>query len=141
MQAVWNQPAPISFAGDLVRFEGIDANPRPLQHGGPPIVVGGHTAPAYRRAVARGQQWYGFFRSPEQAADDLAKLRQAADQVERPEHFGPLETSITPAGRLDAEMVEAYQAAGVDRLVTMPSAPTLATAEERLAKDAALVLP
>jgi probable F420-dependent oxidoreductase len=141
MQALWNEPAPISFSGERVRFEGVDANPRPIRPGGPLIVVGGHSGAAYRRAVARGHQWYGFFRTPEQAVDDLAKLRRAAEQVERPEHLGPLETSITPAGRLDDQMVDAYREAGVERLVTMPSAPTLATAEERLAKDAALVLP
>ena len=34
------------------RFAGIDARPRPFQQ--PiPLVAGGHSAPAYRRAVAR----------------------------------------------------------------------------------------
>jgi hypothetical protein len=61
--------------------------------------------------------------------------------VERPEHLGRLQIDVTPAGRLDAAMVEAYRAVGVDRIVTMPSAPTVATAEERMAHDAALVMP
>lgn len=141
MQALWTQTAPISFHGELVSFDGIDANPRPIQAGGPPIVVGGHAPPAFRRAVTRGHHWYGFFRSPEQIVKDLAGLRTAAEQVERPAHLGRLEISVTPPGRLDAATVEAYAAAGVDRIVTMPGARTIEATEERLADDAGLVLP
>lgn len=141
MHTLWTAPAPISFHGERVQFEGIDANPRPLQPGGPPIVVGGHTRRAFRRAVARGHHWYGFARTPEQVAADLAGLRRAADEVERPEQLGHLQIDVTPRGRLDAALVEAYHDAGVDRIVAMPSAPTVATAEERMAHDAALVMP
>lgn len=122
MQALWTQPAPVSFKGELLGFSGIDAQPRPLS--GPRIVVGGHSAPAYRRAVRSGHQWYGFFRSPEQCKQDLAALGRAAQQVERPHGLGRLEISVTPPGPITRDMVAAYAEVGVDRIVTMPALST-----------------
>ena len=139
MHALWTQPAPISFSGPRVQFSGVDANPRPLQHGGPQIVVGGHAAPAFRRAVARGHQWYGFYRSPEQVATDIAALSTAARQVERPAHLGRLGITVTPSGPLTAEMVDAYAAVGVDRIVTMPGGKSLQATIDRMTTEAALV--
>jgi hypothetical protein len=139
MHALWTQPGPISFSGPRVQFAGVDANPRPVQQSGPRIVVGGHAAPAFRRAVARGHQWYGFYRSPEQVAGDLAALRTAASQVDRPAHLGRLEISVTPSGPLTAELVEAYAAVGVDRLITMPAGKTLESTIERMTSEASLV--
>ena len=53
--------------------------PRPVQR--PlPIVIGGHTPPAYRRAVARGQGWYGFALTPESAAASIAACAAAATE-------------------------------------------------------------
>ena len=139
MQALWTQPAPISFSSPLVQFSGIDANPRPLQAGGPPVVVGGHTPPAYRRAVSRAHQWYGFYRSPAQVSTDLAALRKAADQVDRPAGLGRLEITVTPSGPLTRELVDAYAAAGVDRLVSMVGGRTVADTLERMTLEASLV--
>ena len=138
MHALWTQPAPVAFSGPRVQFSGVDANPRPVS-GSPTIVVGGHAAPAFRRAVARGHQWYGFFRSPEQVRNDVAALRTAASQVDRPATLGRLEISVTPSGPLTRELVEAYAEAGVDRLVTMPGARTVEATIERLTAEAALV--
>ena len=67
MRAIWYDPAPVSFHGAHTNFDGLDAHPRPL--GTVPIVVGGHTPSAYRRAVEQGHGWYGFFQSPEQTAE------------------------------------------------------------------------
>src|SRR5439155_1580004 len=59
MRAVWTQAKP-SYRGPFVSFEGVQAMPRPVQRPTPPIVVGGRTAPAFRRAVTQGHGWYGF---------------------------------------------------------------------------------
>ena len=118
MRAIWYAPAPVSFHGEHTNFDGLDAHPRPL--GTVPIVVGGHTPSAYRRAVEQGHGWYGFFQSPEQTAEALAALAGAAEQFDRPSELGELEISITPNRPLTAESVEAYAAAGVHRLITYP---------------------
>src|SRR6478735_4549132 len=81
MRAIWYDPAPVSFHGPHTSFDGLDANPRPL--GTVPIVVGGHTASTYRRAVEQGHGWYGFHLSPEQSAHHVAGLAEAATQFAR----------------------------------------------------------
>jgi probable F420-dependent oxidoreductase len=139
MRAVWNEPGPISFDSPSYRFAGIDAHPRPAQAGGPRIIVGGHTPAAYRRAVRSGHGWYGFAQNPEGTVACLAGLKEAADTVERPAELGPLEITITPRGRLDAAAMEAFAAAGVDRLVmNTAGAADPDTVAERMQSAAAL---
>lgn len=43
--------------GDRWSFDGLAQRPRPVQPGGPPIWVGGSSAPAIRRAGAKGDGW------------------------------------------------------------------------------------
>ncbi|MFT7650852.1 MAG: putative F420-dependent oxidoreductase [Candidatus Poriferisodalaceae bacterium] len=118
MRLLWTTDA-ASFDGEFVAFSGVTANPKPIQadlH----TVVGGHSQRAAQRAVAHGHGWYGFMRDPETAAGDLLNLRTAADQVERPDHLGELEISITPARRLTREDVTAYAELGVHRIIVQP---------------------
>lgn len=121
MQALWTQEQP-SFRGATVRFAGIDAQPRPLQRPHPPIVVGGTSPPALRRAVARGNGWYGFFRDVDAARGDLAGLAAARQRVVRPAALGELEISITPPPGCDLDTAQRYRDLGVDRLTLMGTA-------------------
>ncbi|HKA84395.1 MAG TPA: LLM class F420-dependent oxidoreductase [Acidimicrobiales bacterium] len=117
MLALWYDERP-EYHGRFVDFAGIDAHPRPRQH--PiPLVVGGHRAPAYRRAVARAHGWYGYWLTPDDVATSLAGLRAAAGRVERPAELGELEISVTPRGRLTPERAAAYAELGVHRLVPL----------------------
>jgi len=118
MRSLWHDAAP-AFHGRFVDFAGVDAHPRPVQR--PiPVTVGGHTAPSYRRAVTVGQGWYGFFRTPDDVAADVAGLREAADRYGRPSDLGELELTVTPRTALTPELVSAYAALGVHRLVVLP---------------------
>src|SRR4051794_28691088 len=83
------------FHGRFAEFAGVDAYPRPVQRP-VPIVVGGHSRPAFRRSVAQGHGWYGFGLTPEATVDCLAGLRDAAGKVERPAELGELEITVTP---------------------------------------------
>jgi probable F420-dependent oxidoreductase len=117
MLALWYDDRP-EYHGRFVDFSGIDAHPRPLQQ--PiPLVVAGHSAPAYRRAVARAHGWYGYWLTPDDVATSLAGLRTAAGRVERPPELGELEISVTPRGRLTPERATAYAELGVHRLVPL----------------------
>jgi probable F420-dependent oxidoreductase len=117
MRELWTAKKP-AFEGRFWRFSGIDAQPRPVQKGGPPIVVGGGSDGAIRRAVALGQGWYGF-------AMDVATAKQHIDRVRAQERQAGrkdrLEISITPRGGLTAERIREYRDIGVDRL--MPILP------------------
>jgi probable F420-dependent oxidoreductase len=118
LRALWTQPKP-SFAGRTVKFGGIDAQPRPVQRPHPPIVVGGMSPSALRRAVARGNGWYGFARDLAAARGDLAGLAEARKTTERPAALGPLEISVTPPRAVDEGAARAYADLGVDRLILL----------------------
>lgn len=118
MRTLWYGEAPLSFHGAHTNFDAIDAHPRPA--GTIPIVIGGSTPGAHRRAVEQGHGWYGFFMDPDTVAKNVAALRAAQAQFSRPDDLGELEISVTPNGPLTAELVKAYIAAGVNRLIVYP---------------------
>jgi probable F420-dependent oxidoreductase len=117
MATLWYDEHP-AYHGRFADFAGIDAYPRPLQQ--PiPLIVGGHSAPAYRRAVGRAHGWYGFGLTPQQAAASVTGLAAAAGRVPRPGELGDLEISVTPRGRLTPELATEFAQAGVHRLVPL----------------------
>jgi len=140
MRAVWTQPKP-SYKGPYVAFDGVQAMPRPVQ-APVPIVVGGRTAPAYRRAVLQGHGWYGFGMGVEDTQKVVGALRETAKKHSRPAELGRLEISITPPGYdvPDKAMIDAYAAAGVDRLVLRPRPDMDGPALERFAAEAGRTL-
>ena len=49
---------PVTFSGRYCRVNGVHALPKPLQRGGIPIWIGGHTRAALRRAATLGDGWH-----------------------------------------------------------------------------------
>jgi probable F420-dependent oxidoreductase len=135
MRAVWTQPKP-AHHGSYVTFEAVQAMPRPVQ--APiPIVVGGGTPPAYRRAVGQGHGWYGFGLDVETTRKRVSALQEAAKTTKRPAELGPLEISVTPPGYdvPDRATIDAYAQAGVHRLILRPQPTMDAAALERFASE------
>ena len=110
MRALWNEERP-SFHGRFVQFDAIQAMPRPVQEGGPPIVVGGASDAALRRSVDYAQGWYGFALNVEQTAGVLERLRRLGGDG--------LEISVTPSVRLNTETLAQYAGLGVHRLIAL----------------------
>jgi probable F420-dependent oxidoreductase len=82
--ALWSDDE-VSFAGEHVRFSGVDARPRPHQRPHPPLWVGGNGDAARRRAVRFGQAWHPLrFPAGWLAAEGLPALRAAARAAGRP---------------------------------------------------------
>jgi probable F420-dependent oxidoreductase len=114
IRALWADEEP-RFEGPTVRFSGIQSRPLPTQRPGPPIVIGGLSDAALRRAQRRGDGWYGFALDPDATAGVLERLRKAGVGVERD---APLEITITPPpGAFDPDAIARYAELGVDRLV------------------------
>ena len=141
MRAVWTQPKP-SYKGPYVSFDGVQAMPRPVQTPTPPIVVGGRTAPAFRRAVTQGHGWYGFGLNVDETQKFVAALRETGKKHSRPAELGRLEISVTPPSLdiPDKATLDAYAAAGVDRLILRPRPEMEAAALERFAAEAGRAL-
>jgi probable F420-dependent oxidoreductase len=141
MRAIWSEGRP-AYRSRHVAFEGVQANPRPVQRPQPPIVIGGHTPPAFRRAVEQGQGWYGFALDEDGARRCLDGLREAAARYPRPAALGPLEISVTPrptrgGEAMDRASAERFAALGVHRLILMPPRSLDAGGLERFVEKAA----
>jgi probable F420-dependent oxidoreductase len=74
-QAMWTKPDP-AFTGRFYRVPSIGAAPRPLQTPHPPILVGGNTRPAIRRAAKYGAGWHALKIVPAELPPLLAYLRE-----------------------------------------------------------------
>lgn len=120
MRAIWTMEHP-EYHGQSISFGGVAARPRPLQRPMPPIVIGGESPFALRRAVTMANGWYGFGLTLEQTKQHLENLRRTAGQHARPAELGNLEITVTPVGPFDRCTVEAFAAAGVHRLVVLPN--------------------
>ncbi len=118
IRALWTQPKP-EYKGELVQFAGIQAQPRPVQKPHPPIVMGATSPPAIRRTVLQGNGWYGFALDVEATERSIAALREAERSCDRPAGLGPIELSVTPPGRIDADTVRRYADLGVERLIPL----------------------
>jgi probable F420-dependent oxidoreductase len=120
IHSLWTEAEP-AFSGRFARFEGICFEPKPRQRPHPPIIIGGHSAQALRRAVRFGDGWYGFGLKVDATAplvQELLRLRAAS-----PRAGEPLEISLTTFEPLTPELVGKAAAAGVDRLIYMPTVP------------------
>lgn len=114
---LWTSDHP-RFSGPTVRFAGIQCRPRPLQSPHPPILIGGQSDAALRRAWERGDGWYGFALDLEATAAILDRFRRIGREVDR--RGPPPEITITPPpGRFDEDLVRAYAELGVARLVPL----------------------
>jgi probable F420-dependent oxidoreductase len=119
LRALWSMDHP-RHHGPFVSFAGIDAHPRPVERTGPPIIIGGESPSALRRAVTMAEGWYGFNLDLALARQCVDALSQTADRHDRPAGLGRLELSVTPTGTLTRGVVDAYEQLGVDRLVLLP---------------------
>jgi probable F420-dependent oxidoreductase len=120
MRAIWTMEHP-EHEGPSASFRGVASYPRPIQRPMPPIVIGGESSAAFRRAVTTANGWYGFGLTVEQTKQHIEGLRRAGEQNARPAELGNLEITVTPVGPFDRRTIESFAAAGVHRLVVLPN--------------------
>lgn len=66
-----------AFSGEIVSFSEMGMEPAPAERPFP-LLVGGHSRPAMRRALRLGYGWQATPESPEQVADMISRLREEA---------------------------------------------------------------
>jgi probable F420-dependent oxidoreductase len=113
----------VSFHGDVVHFDGVHSNPKPVRSTGVPIHIGGHSDAAARRAGRAGDGFQPLGLRGEELAAKVALMGEAAVAAGR----DPSRLELSLGASLAAttpETVEEAAAAGADRLVLSPSAGT-----------------
>jgi probable F420-dependent oxidoreductase len=136
-KTLWTEEHP-TFHGKYCQVSEIGFLPKPVQKPHPPIWVGGHTAPALRRAATLGDAWLplGTFPpvvfGPEELKPKIDRLRELTRQAGRPEEavkvcLGAFVSFDEAAGadRLPmkghpeqiAEDVRQYQAIGINDFI------------------------
>jgi len=118
IRELWNSENP-AFEGQFVKFGGIQSRPLAYQKGGPPVIVGGTSKAAYRRALQKGQGWYGFALDLDASEQSINALKALAETTARDASLGELEISITPGVRLTDEVVKQFEELGVSRLILL----------------------
>ena len=80
---LWTRENP-AFQGEFHRFSNVRCEPRPVQPGGIPIWIGGHTPQAIRRAARLGDGWQPLVQRPPadlppaEMKEKIAQLRAIA---------------------------------------------------------------
>jgi probable F420-dependent oxidoreductase len=123
MRALWTQEI-ASFEGAYYGFEGIVSNPTPAQPDGIPLMIGGHSDAAARRAGRRGDEFYPHWSTRGPDADAFDRLRdvmsEAAVEAGRdPGSIGVTLTSTTDA-KTSRETAERCAELGAERVVILP---------------------
>ncbi|MBI4514398.1 MAG: TIGR03619 family F420-dependent LLM class oxidoreductase [Deltaproteobacteria bacterium] len=120
MRTLWREPI-ASFHGEFVNFDRVVSRPTPVQAGGVPIIVGGHSAAAARRAGRLGNGFFplGVFGS------QLAGLRAIMTAEAQRHGRDPGAIPLTCVGLPEIKHAEQLAAAGVERMVVAVPAPDL----------------
>ena len=114
MRELWSANKPM-FKGDFVQFEAAHCQPQPI-NGSVPIIVGGHSKLAARRAGRLGN---GFFPARGASKELIELARRNAEENNR----DPNALEITVSLPNDLDQIPALAAAGVNR-VLVPVIPT-----------------
>ena len=102
---LWTEPV-VEHHGEFYDFEPVAFEPKPVQKPHPPILVGGESPAALRRARSY-QGWMGLVHTPESVAPLVAQL---PDHVEK-----------TVSGECaSVDDLRRWEDAGIDRLVVRP---------------------
>jgi probable F420-dependent oxidoreductase len=115
LRVLWRDEAP-EFEGRFTKFSGVDV--RPLPPGPVPVLVGGDSDRALRRAATIGDGWIGLDYKEDRLLERLEVLRRLREEAGRT--AGPFEIIAAVRARPDPAMHERLAAAGVTGLIAVP---------------------
>jgi probable F420-dependent oxidoreductase len=121
VRALWNH-SPASYHGPYYDFERVHSDPKPHQKGGVPILIGGSTDVAARRAGRLGDGFYPHAISPDDFALRIETMRTAAKEAGRDPDA--IELTVSPSAwkfgaTRDFHVVKAYADLGVTRILML----------------------
>ena len=115
-QRLWTE-AEIEHHGEFFEFAAVAFEPKPVQVGGPPMLVGGESGAALRRAAQRGDGWIGMGHTFESAAGQIERLRALRAESDRA--GAPFQICL--GGPVESRGdVDRWEDLGVTRLIVSP---------------------
>ncbi|MBV1881890.1 MAG: LLM class F420-dependent oxidoreductase [Pseudomonadales bacterium] len=118
IRSLWKKE-PEAFEGKYYQWPPLNSNPKPVQQGGVPIIIGGNVEGAARRAARVGDGFYPASGSMKTLPALLDTIKDECSKINR----DPSEIEITlSAGKLDVDKVARYKELGVSRMLIAPPA-------------------
>jgi probable F420-dependent oxidoreductase len=116
MRVLWTEKE-ARYEGELVRFPPVRCEPKPVQPGGPPVLLGGHGEKVFARLARTFDGWCPIVEGPDTFAAEVRALRDVLRAAGRdPERF-QLSPFVDPESDLSPAALALYRGAGATRLV------------------------
>jgi probable F420-dependent oxidoreductase len=123
MKSLWTHEV-AAYEGEYFRFGGIVSNPKPVQEGGVPLMIGGHSDAAARRAGIYGDEFYPHWstRGPDREALEhlMPIVQETAKRAGREEDAVGLTLTSTSDAKTALETAEFCASLGAERVVVLP---------------------
>jgi probable F420-dependent oxidoreductase len=116
---LWTEET-VTHHGEFFSFDEVVFEPKPAQQPRPPILVGGESKAALRRAARLGDGWLGMGHTFESAAAQIATLRTLLAEHGRPGPEDP-DYQVVLGGAVESRAdVQRWEDLGVTRLIVSP---------------------
>lgn len=116
VRKVWSGQT-VEHDSEFLHWSGFQSYPLPVQRPGPPLIVGGVSKPAMRRAARHGDGWFALSKNIEELRGLMGAFRQVCEEVGRDPDSVEVMTSWLPRYEGGFHTWEAYRDEGVARLV------------------------
>jgi probable F420-dependent oxidoreductase len=116
IRSLW-KGEPEAFDGEFFRWGPMESNPKPAQAGGIPIVVGGHSDIAAKRAARYGNGFFPGKGNEEELTRLLGVMRGECARIGR--DASEIEITLPMPGH-DLDKIKRYADLGATRLATAP---------------------
>jgi probable F420-dependent oxidoreductase len=118
-KSLWTE-ATVTHHGEFFSFDEVVFEPKPVQQPRPPILVGGESNAALRRAARLGDGWLGMGHTFESAAPKIDRLRELLAEHDRPKPGEPA-FQIVVGGKVESRGdVARWEDLGVTRMIVSP---------------------
>jgi probable F420-dependent oxidoreductase len=116
---LWTEET-VTHHGEFFSFDGVVFEPKPAQRPRPPILVGGESKAALRRAARLGDGWLGMGHTFESASAQIEVLRRLLADQGRPQVGEPAFQIVLGGAVESRDDVDRWEALGVTRMIVSP---------------------
>jgi probable F420-dependent oxidoreductase len=131
LRLLWTEPEP-RYEGELIRFPAVRCDPKPIQKGGPPILLGAHGTKGRERVARTYDGWCPVGGKPETFKRDVAELRKlTAEHGRNPDSLQVMAFVAPGEDGVPSDQLKMFQEAGAQRLVLFSQSDAIEMARGR----------